>query len=48
MESSVLPLKLPKSVESSACSKVLLSGAYLILDPHYSGLVLATDAKFHT
>ncbi len=33
---------------ASACSKVLLTGAYLIIDPLYSGLVLATDARFHT
>jgi phosphomevalonate kinase len=26
----------------------LLTGAYLIIDPAYSGLVLATDARFHT
>jgi phosphomevalonate kinase len=36
------------SCSASACSKVLLTGAYLIIDPLYSGLVLATDAKFHT
>jgi phosphomevalonate kinase len=35
-------------VHASACSKVLLTGAYLIIDPAYSGLVLATDARFHT
>lgn len=35
------------SVSSSACSKVLITGAYLIIDPIYSGLVLATDARFH-
>jgi phosphomevalonate kinase len=34
--------------EASACSKVLITGAYLIIDPLYSGLVLATDARFHT
>ena len=33
---------------ASACSKVLLTGAYLIIDPLYSGLVLGTDARFHT
>jgi phosphomevalonate kinase len=27
---------------------VLLTGAYLIIDPLYSGLVLGTDARFHT
>jgi len=35
-------------VRASACSKVLLTGAYLIIDPKYSGLVLATDARFHS
>lgn len=35
------------SVSASACSKVLITGAYLIIDPKYSGLVLATDARFH-
>ena len=35
-------------MKASACSKVLLTGAYLIIDPKYSGLVLATDARFHT
>ena len=33
---------------ASACSKVLLTGAYLIIDPLYTGLVLGTDARFHT
>ena len=37
-----------QQVHASACSKVLLTGAYLIIDPKYSGLVLATDARFHT
>jgi phosphomevalonate kinase len=36
------------TVKASACSKVLITGAYLIIDPKYSGLVLATDARFHT
>jgi len=36
------------SVTSSAASKVLISGAYLIIDPSNEGIVLATDAKFHT
>ena len=34
--------------DASACSKVLITGAYLIIDPIYSGLVIATDARFHT
>lgn len=36
------------AIEASACSKVLITGAYLIIDPLYSGLVLSTDARFHT
>ena len=36
-----------KKISASACSKVLLTGAYLILEPTYHGLVVATDAKFH-
>jgi len=36
-----------ESVRASACSKVLVTGAYLIIDPKYRGLVLATDARFH-
>lgn len=42
------PLANPHLVHAAACSKVLLTGAYLIIDPAYSGLVLATDARFHT
>lgn len=37
-----------KSIRVSACSKVLATGAYLILDPKYEGIVLATDAFFET
>ena len=33
---------------ASASSKVLLTGGYLILEPAYSGLVLALDARFRT
>ena len=36
-----------KKVKASSCSKVLVTGAYLILDPKYEGIVLATNAKFH-
>lgn len=32
----------------SAPGKVLLAGGYLVLDPAYTGLVLATDARFYT
>ncbi|KAG0324859.1 phosphomevalonate kinase [Dissophora globulifera] len=32
----------------SAPGKVLLAGGYLVLDPVFSGLVVATDARFYT
>ena len=49
MESHIIsPPPTTDQVHASACSKVLLTGAYLIIDPGYSGLVLATDARFHT
>ncbi|KAF9980961.1 phosphomevalonate kinase, partial [Modicella reniformis] len=32
----------------SAPGKVLLAGGYLVLDPAFSGLVIATDARFYT
>ncbi|KAF9098824.1 phosphomevalonate kinase [Mortierella sp. AM989] len=32
----------------SAPGKVLIAGGYLVLDPTYSGLVVATDARFYT
>ncbi|GJJ77801.1 phosphomevalonate kinase [Entomortierella parvispora] len=32
----------------SAPGKVLLTGGYLVLDPAFSGLVVATDARFYT
>ncbi|KAG0375468.1 phosphomevalonate kinase [Mortierella sp. AD032] len=32
----------------SAPGKVLLAGGYLVLDPTFSGLVIATDARFYT
>ena len=34
-------------VVASASSKVLISGAYLIIDPANEGVVLSTDAQFH-
>ena len=34
------------NVTASASSKVLISGAYLIVDPKNEGIVLSTDAKF--
>lgn len=35
-------------VSASASSKVLITGAYLILEPKYEGIVLALDAMFTT
>ena len=35
-------------ITASASSKVLISGAYLIIDPMNEGIVLSTDAKFYT
>ncbi|KAF9913652.1 phosphomevalonate kinase [Lobosporangium transversale] len=32
----------------SAPGKVLIAGGYLVLDPAFSGLVVATDARFYT
>ena len=32
----------------SAPGKVLIAGGYLVLDPAYTGLVLATNARFYT
>lgn len=37
-----------KVVKASAGSKVLISGAYLIIDPRNEGVVLSTDAQFTT
>jgi phosphomevalonate kinase len=35
-------------IETSCPGKVLLAGGYLVLDPLYSGLVIATDdARIH-
>ena len=34
-------------VTASASSKVLISGAYLIIDPANEGVVLSTNARFH-
>ncbi|KAH6562229.1 hypothetical protein BASA50_004868 [Batrachochytrium salamandrivorans] len=38
---------LPHSTTVSAPGKVLLTGGYLVLDRHFSGLVVALDARFH-
>lgn len=44
--------KMSSSISStstvSAPGKVLLAGGYLVLDKQYSGLVIATDARFYT
>lgn len=37
-----------KTVTAAAGSKVLISGAYLIINPSNEGIVLSTDAKFYT
>ena len=37
-----------KEVKASASSKVLISGAYLIIDPKNEGVVLSTDARFES
>lgn len=36
------------TITVSAPSKVLISGGYLIIDPEYEGVVLATSARFRT
>jgi phosphomevalonate kinase len=36
-----------RKVIASACSKVLISGAYLIIDPENEGMVFATSAKMY-
>lgn len=37
----------PSTVVSSP-GKVLLAGGYLVLDPHHSGVVVATSSRFYT
>lgn len=37
-----------KVITAFASSKVLITGAYLIIDPRNEGLVLSTDARFKT
>ena len=37
-----------KEIKAVASSKVLITGAYLIIDPKNEGIVLSTDAKFHS
>lgn len=41
-----VPLSMVTTV--SAPGKVLIAGGYLVLDPAYTGLVLATNARFYT
>lgn len=38
----------PRATTVSAPGKVLVAGGYLVLDPAYTGLVLATSARFYT
>lgn len=37
-----------KTTVVSAPGKVLIAGGYLVLDPAYPGLVIATDSRFYT
>lgn len=37
----------PPTVVSSP-GKVLVAGGYLVLDPHYSGVVVGTSSRFYT
>ncbi len=37
-----------KEIEAQACSKVLVTGAYLVLDPKYQGVVIATNGMFRS
>ena len=37
-----------RTVRARASSKVLITGAYLIIDPSNEGLVLSADARFCT
>ena len=37
-----------REVQALASSKVLITGAYLIIDPKNEGMVLSTDARFMT
>ena len=44
-----LPWSMPtRETTVSAPGKVLIAGGYLVLDPAYTGLVLATNARFYT
>ena len=36
-----------RKVVASACSKVLISGAYLIIEPENEGMVFATSARMY-
>lgn len=36
-----------RKVIASSCSKVLISGAYLIIDPENKGIVCATSARMY-
>jgi phosphomevalonate kinase len=37
----------PRLTVVSAPGKVLVAGGYLVLDPAYSGLVIATSSRFY-
>jgi len=45
---TIAPKPATVKVTAAASSKVLISGAYLIIDPKNEGIVLSTDAKFYT
>lgn len=42
------PPSMPPSTVVSSPGKVLLAGGYLVLDPHYQGVVVATSSRFYT
>lgn len=42
------PYAMPDTTIVSAPGKVLLTGGYLVLDPAYSGLVIATSSRFYS
>lgn len=39
---------MPLTTVVSSPGKVLLAGGYLVLDPKYSGVVVATSSRFYT
>jgi len=45
---SFVKMSSSKTTVVSAPGKVLIAGGYLVLDPAYPGLVIATDSRFYT